>query len=109
MSLESSKLSSLSMLKKGRGIKIGHWSNLKWTLSNYPIINFKNKLYPYDRLYLTAKGFIYSTSKGAVVVTPCEELYTTTYKANQALEIAVAQARKKNSKSGGGGSARKKD
>ncbi len=94
--------SLLSALKAGQGTKIDSSSQvngLEWTTEKEgPIIAFKNKSQPSDRLYLTLNGFIYSTSQGAAIITECSETYTTTERAKPFLDKAIEEAKKSDSK-----------
>ena len=101
MPYESSSL--LSALQAGQGTKINSSSQinaLEWTTEREgPIIAFRSKSQPADRLYLTSDGFIYLTTfHGAAIVTACSDTYTTTEKARKFLEIAIQEAEKSDSK-----------
>jgi hypothetical protein len=94
--------SLLSALQAGQGTKINsstQINGLEWTTAREgPIIAFRNKSHTSDRLYLTLDGFIYSTElNGAAIITMCSETYTTTEKAKQLLDIAIAGAMKSDS------------
>jgi hypothetical protein len=93
----------LSSLQAGQGTKIDSSTRIdgsEWRSEKEgPIIALVCKTTPSDRLYLTVDGFIFSTaSNGAAIITLCSEIYTSFDSARQALDIAIAEAKKTNSK-----------
>jgi hypothetical protein len=98
-SMPPQSLNLLSVLQAGKGTPINSSTTihgLEWTSEKQgPIIALTSKSWSDEKIHLTVDGFIYSTpSKGGAVVTECTECYTTAEKAQQAIDIAIAEAMK---------------
>ncbi len=89
----------LCALQAGKGTKIDSRSEIngeEWNSEREgPIIALHSRASSGDRIYLTADGFIYTTtSNGAAIITKSFETCTSAERAKQALDIAIAQSTK---------------
>jgi hypothetical protein len=92
----------LSALQAGKGTKMDSSSQIdgaEWISERAgQIIALQRKSGSSERIYLTADGFIHTTADGAAIITENSEIFTTTERAQLALDIAIAQSTKTNRK-----------